>query len=54
VIGGEPAALEHEALAWVLPEELLLHPLAPSDRAFAEHFIERRMKKRDAGKGGSG
>lgn len=35
-IRGEPAALEHEALAWVLPAELPLYPLAPSDRTFAE------------------
>ena len=53
-IRGEPAALEHEALAWVLPEELLLYPLAPSDRAFAQWFIERRMKERGAGEGGAG
>ena len=42
---GEPAALEHEALAWALPEELPLYPLAPSDRAFADHLL---MQKRDA------
>lgn len=35
-IRGEPAALEHDALAWALPAELPLYPLAPSDRAFAE------------------
>ena len=35
-IRGEPAALEHSALAWVLPEELPLDALAPSDRSFAE------------------
>lgn len=45
-IHGEPAALEHEALAWVLPEELPLYLLAPSDRAFADHLL---MQKRDAG-----
>lgn len=48
-IRGEPAALEHEALAWVSPDELLLYPLAPSDRAFVEILLERRMKKGDAG-----
>lgn len=53
-IRGEPAALEHEALAWVLPEDLLLHPLAPSDRAFAQWLIERRVKKRGAGEAGAG
>lgn len=35
-IRGEPAALEHDALDWVLPEELPLDALAPSDRTFAE------------------
>jgi 8-oxo-dGTP pyrophosphatase MutT (NUDIX family) len=53
-ITGEPAALEHDALAWVLPEELPLYDLAPSDRAFAEKFLERRMKKGDEGGGGEG
>lgn len=53
-IRGEPAALEHDALAWVSPDELLLYPLAPSDRAFAESFLEGWMKKRDAGGGGTG
>lgn len=33
---GEPAALEHAELAWVLPEELPAYHLAPSDRTFAE------------------
>ena len=53
-IRGEPLALEHEALAWVLPDELLLYPLAPSDRAFAELFLQGWMKKRDGGGGGTG
>jgi mutator protein MutT len=53
-IRGEPQALEHDALAWVLPEELPLYPLAPSDRAFAESFLEDWMKKRDAGGEGAG
>ena len=48
-IRGEPQALEHEALAWVLPEELPLYSLAPSDRTFAESFLQGWMKKRDAG-----
>lgn len=51
-IRGEPAALEHEALAWVLPEELPLYPLAPSDRSFVTSFLEGWMEKRDAGMGG--
>ncbi|HYU35900.1 MAG TPA: NUDIX domain-containing protein [Thermoanaerobaculia bacterium] len=48
-IRGEPAALEHDALAWVLPEELPLYPLAPSDRAFAEGLRDGRVKKGDGG-----
>jgi mutator protein MutT len=35
---GEPVAHEHEALAWVLPEELAGYALAPSDAAFAEGY----------------
>ena len=53
-IRGEPQALEHEALAWVLPDELPLYSLAPSDRAFVESFLESWMKKRDAGDLGAG
>jgi 8-oxo-dGTP pyrophosphatase MutT (NUDIX family) len=53
-IRGEPVALEHEALAWVLPEELLLYPLAPSDRAFAEGLLNGRVKKGNAGQEDSG
>lgn len=53
-IHGEPAALEHEALAWVLPEELLRYPLAPSDRAFAKSWLEGRMKKGNAPGEGAG
>jgi 8-oxo-dGTP diphosphatase len=34
-ITGEPEALEHEALAWVRPEDLAAFDLAPSDRVFA-------------------
>lgn len=40
-IRGEPAALEHDALAWALPEELLLYSLAPSDRSFAESRVKK-------------
>ena len=53
-IHGEPLALEHEALAWVLPDELPLYSLAPSDRTFAERFLESWMKKGDAGDRGAG
>ena len=53
-IHGEPVALEHEALAWALPDELPRYPLAPSDRTFAERFLEGWMKKGDAGAGGPG
>jgi 8-oxo-dGTP pyrophosphatase MutT (NUDIX family) len=35
---GDPRCLEHTALAWATPEELLTLPLAPSDRAFAVHL----------------
>ena len=42
-IGGEPTCLEHDALAWVAPEELLALPLAPSDRAFAEQLVRARI-----------
>lgn len=38
---GEPVALEHTELAWVLPEELAGYDLAPSDRAFAEWLLGR-------------
>lgn len=53
-IRGEPVALEHDALAWVPPEELLHYPLAPSDRAFVESLLKSRMQKGDAGAGPSG
>ncbi len=48
-IRGEPQALEHEALAWVSPEELPLYSLAPSDRAFVASFLHDWMKKGDGG-----
>jgi 8-oxo-dGTP diphosphatase len=38
---GEPIALEHAELAWVLPEELDGYDLAPSDRAFARWLLSR-------------
>jgi (d)CTP diphosphatase len=34
-IDGEPEAREHDALAWLTPEELRALPLAPSDRRYA-------------------
>lgn len=37
---GQPAALEHAELAWVLPEDLTSYDLAPSDRAFMEWLLE--------------
>jgi (d)CTP diphosphatase len=53
-IRGEPQALEHDALAWVLPEELPRYPLAPSDQTFVESFLESWMKKGDGGSWGAG
>lgn len=35
-IEGEPTCLEHSALAWGIPAELLGYALAPSDRRFVE------------------
>ncbi|MFL5576222.1 MAG: (deoxy)nucleoside triphosphate pyrophosphohydrolase [Gemmatimonadaceae bacterium] len=37
-IAGQPRCIEHTALAWVTPRELLTLPLAPSDRQFALHL----------------
>jgi mutator protein MutT len=34
-IAGNPRCIEHTALAWVTPHELLTLPLAPSDKQFA-------------------
>jgi 8-oxo-dGTP diphosphatase len=39
---GEPRALEHEALEWVVANKLLNLNLAPSDRRFAEWLIDQR------------
>jgi 8-oxo-dGTP diphosphatase len=52
-VHGEPAALEHDALAWVLPGELPLYPLAPSDRTFAESLRKGRLKKGTKDVGGA-
>ncbi len=38
---GEPQALEHDAVAWVPRSELLEYELAPTDRAFAMHLLNR-------------
>lgn len=48
-IQGDPAALEHDELAWALPEELPLYSLAPSDRAFVESLREEGVQKGDGG-----
>jgi mutator protein MutT len=42
-IEGEPEALEHSALAWCAPSELLTHRLAPTDRAFATFLLSEVM-----------
>ena len=39
-IAGEPKALEHNAIRWATPSELLQMPLAPSDRRFVQQVIE--------------
>jgi 8-oxo-dGTP pyrophosphatase MutT (NUDIX family) len=39
---GDPAPLEHSALAWVAPGELPGYDLAPSDRVFAERILAAR------------
>lgn len=38
-IDGEPECLEHSALAWATPGELLQYALAPSDRRFVEWLV---------------
>ncbi len=40
-IDGEPACLEHSALAWETPTDLLAYALAPSDRRFVEWLVAR-------------
>lgn len=39
-IEGDPVALEHSALAWCEPAQLLSYALAPSDRAFASFLLK--------------
>lgn len=46
-IEGEPACLEHAALAWVPLDRLLDLPLAPSDRAYALHRIAAASDRPD-------
>jgi 8-oxo-dGTP diphosphatase len=41
VIVGEPRCLEHEALEWVQPNNLLDYELAPSDRRYATFRLGR-------------
>lgn len=38
-IDGDPACLEHSALAWATAAELLGYALAPSDRRFVEWVV---------------
>lgn len=38
-IQGEPVCLEHASIAWVVPQELLVLPLAPSDRRYALQLL---------------
>ena len=45
-IKGEPKCLEHSALAWLTPHELLDLPLAPSDRRYVEHLQSLRTPGR--------
>jgi mutator protein MutT len=44
-IAGEPACLEHSALAWATAEELLEYALAPSDRRFSEWMVAQRDRR---------
>lgn len=41
VIEGDPSCLEHEALEWVQPNNLLNYELAPSDRRYAAFRLGR-------------
>ncbi len=40
-IVGQPACLEHAALAWTTPDEMSRYDLAPSDRRFVEAVLRR-------------
>ena len=41
-IAGEPACLEHTAIAWATVPAMLLMDLSPSDRRFARFLLETR------------
>ncbi|MDZ7778835.1 MAG: NUDIX domain-containing protein [Gemmatimonadota bacterium] len=45
---GTPSTLEHEAVGWFAPGEMLEIPMAPADATFARHL---RSDRRDAGRG---
>lgn len=40
-ISGEPGCVEHSALMWSTPKELVLLELAPGDRGFVEHLLQQ-------------
>ena len=40
-IAGEPQAIEHDAIAWASWEAVADMALAPSDRRFVQHVLER-------------
>jgi mutator protein MutT len=44
-IEGQPTPLEHSELRWVEVSDLLALPLAPSDRAFAQHLQEHESSR---------
>lgn len=44
-IEGEPRCLEHSALVWLSPLDLLERPLAPSDRRFASYLAGRESEE---------
>jgi len=41
-IRGEPMRIEHDALAWGTPAQLLDFPLAPTDRLYVDWCIRKR------------
>ena len=46
-IEGIPAAVEHQELAWINPRAILSYSLAPSDRKFAEYWLDGHLTPRD-------
>lgn len=40
-IGGRPLCLEHSELTWATPQALLSLELAPGDRSFVQHLLDR-------------